>query len=249
MQTALIGTALLMGLAGGPHCVAMCGAACAGVIRIVRAPTGGNPALPIRLQAPNVPAGSMYLTCTPGTTAAFHAGRIAGYAAAGAVAAAAMQSVAFASGNVAALRPFWTLLHVFVLAWGLVLAVSGRQPLWAHRVGRSVATLLRPLAGSTRGALAIGALWVSMPCGLLYSALMLSALGNGPVEGALAMAAFAAGSSVSLGSAPWLWRRLRRGFGPLRQAWGTRVAGAVLATVALQALWHDMGRQIAAWCQ
>ncbi|HEY9223554.1 MAG TPA: sulfite exporter TauE/SafE family protein, partial [Variovorax sp.] len=29
MQTALLGTALLMGLAGGPHCIAMCGAACA----------------------------------------------------------------------------------------------------------------------------------------------------------------------------------------------------------------------------
>ncbi|MEO5736925.1 MAG: sulfite exporter TauE/SafE family protein, partial [Variovorax sp.] len=31
MQTALAASAFLMGLAGGPHCVAMCGAACAGV--------------------------------------------------------------------------------------------------------------------------------------------------------------------------------------------------------------------------
>ncbi|MDP2096340.1 MAG: sulfite exporter TauE/SafE family protein, partial [Hydrogenophaga sp.] len=29
MQTSMAITALFMGLAGGPHCVAMCGAACA----------------------------------------------------------------------------------------------------------------------------------------------------------------------------------------------------------------------------
>jgi len=41
MQLALAGAALLMGLAGGPHCVAMCGAASAAVIRIVPlAPAG-----------------------------------------------------------------------------------------------------------------------------------------------------------------------------------------------------------------
>ncbi len=31
MQTSMAITALLMGLAGGPHCIAMCGAACAGI--------------------------------------------------------------------------------------------------------------------------------------------------------------------------------------------------------------------------
>ncbi|HEY5581133.1 MAG TPA: sulfite exporter TauE/SafE family protein, partial [Rhodoferax sp.] len=31
MQSSLAVTALLMGLAGGPHCIAMCGAACAGI--------------------------------------------------------------------------------------------------------------------------------------------------------------------------------------------------------------------------
>ena len=31
MQTSMAVTALFMGLVGGPHCVAMCGAACAGI--------------------------------------------------------------------------------------------------------------------------------------------------------------------------------------------------------------------------
>ena len=127
MQTALAGTALLMGLAGGPHCVAMCGAACAGVIRIARAPEGGG----VATLSSGVRDGS--------ASWVFHAGRVAGYAAAGAVAAAAVGSLAFASEQVAALRPLWVLLHVLVLAWALLLAALGRQPLWARHVGRSLA--------------------------------------------------------------------------------------------------------------
>ena len=236
-QTALAGTALLMGLAGGPHCVAMCGAACAGVIRIVRAPAPGGVAA-LDAVPPRPSTG----------TAAFHAGRVVGYAAAGAVAAAAVQSVAFASAHVAALRPAWVLLHGFVLAWGLVLAALGRQPLWAHRVGRTLAARLRPLTGSAFGVLATGALWVSMPCGLLYSALMLASLANGPVQGALTMALFAVGSGLSLVAAPWLWRRLHWAFSASRKEWSTRLAGTVLALVALQALGIDLRHQIELWC-
>lgn len=236
MQTALLGTALLMGLAGGPHCVAMCGAACAGVIRIVRPPAGGGVAA-LTPATPTVPA-----------ALAFQAGRAAGYALGGAIAATAVQSLAFASEQVAALRPLWLLMHVFVFAWGIVLAVSGRQPLWAHGLGRWMARGLKPLAGSSWRVLAAGALWVGMPCGLLYSALMLAALGNGPLEGAAIMATFALGSGLWLLLAPWLWQRLRAGIGPVRREWGTRIAGALLAAMALQAVWHDLSRQIAIWC-
>ncbi|RZL89904.1 MAG: sulfite exporter TauE/SafE family protein [Variovorax sp.] len=237
MQLALAGTALVMGLAGGPHCVAMCGAACAGVIRIVRAPAGGGGAT-LAGTGRSIPA-----------EVAFHAGRIAGYAAAGAAAAATMQGLALASEQVAALRPLWMLLHVLVFVWGLLLAALGRQPLWAHRIGRSLAARLRPLTGTSLGVLATGALWVSMPCGLLYSALLLAGLGNGPLEGAGVMALFAVGSGVSLVLAPWLWQSLRRGFGTSHGEWGTRLAGALLAAVALQALWIDLSHQIDIWCR
>lgn len=237
MQTALVGTALLMGLVGGPHCVAMCGAACTGVIRIVRAPMGGGVAA--------LSAGPRTLPAA----VAFHAGRVAGYAAAGAVAAAAVQSLGLVSEQVAMLRPLWVLLHVFVLAWGLLLAAFGRQPPWAHRLGRVLAARLRPLTGSALGVLATGALWVSMPCGLLYSALMLAGLATGPVQGALVMAVFALGSGVSLVLAPWLWERLRSGASAARRELGTRIAGGLLAAVALQALWMDLSYQIDIWCR
>lgn len=127
--------------------------------------------------------------------------------------------------------------------------MAGRQPLWAHSLGRLLAKRLRPREGSRWRVLATGALWVSMPCGLLYSALMLAALGNNAGQGAAVMAAFAAGSGIALLVAPWLWRRLHGVFGASRREWGTRLAGAVLAVVALQAVWHDLGRQIAVWCR
>ena len=232
MQLALAGAALLMGLAGGPHCVAMCGAASASVIRIV----------------PLAPAGHGAATAVA-APAAFHLGRVASYATAGAIAAASVDSLAQASTHVAALRPLWVLLHVFVFAWGAMLAVTGRQPLWAQRVGRGLEARLRPLAGRTwTGVLATGMLWVALPCGLLYSALMMASLGNGPLQGAMLMTLFALGSGASLLVGPWLWQRLRRA-GGVHRAWGARLAGLLLAGVAAQAVGWDLIHQIDAWCR
>ncbi|KQU90304.1 hypothetical protein ASC78_20745 [Variovorax sp. Root318D1] len=237
MQTGLATAAVLMGLAGGPHCVAMCGAASAAVIRIV----------PLSAASASAVAG---VGTAFTSQAAFHLGRIVSYATAGAIAAASVDSLAQASTHLAALRPLWMLLHVFVFAWGVVLAVSGRQPQWARRIGRTLEARLRPLAGgSLLGVLATGALWVAMPCGLLYSALLLASLGNGPLQGGLAMMLFAIGSGLSLVLAPWLWQKLRWSGGGGPQVWGARLAGALLAAVALQALWLDIGHQIEAWCR
>jgi len=38
IETALLSSALIMGLAGGPHCVAMCGAACTGITQSAQQP-------------------------------------------------------------------------------------------------------------------------------------------------------------------------------------------------------------------
>ncbi|QSI31965.1 sulfite exporter TauE/SafE family protein [Variovorax sp. RKNM96] len=238
MQLALAGAALLMGLAGGPHCVAMCGAASAAVIRIV-------PRMPAMSTLP-AGSGAMQALTAP---AAFHLGRIASYAVAGAIAAASVDSLAEASAHVAALRPLWVLMHVFVFAWGAMLAVTGRQPLWAQRIGRGLESRLHPLAGRTwLGVLATGMLWVALPCGLLYSALMMASLGNGPLQGAGLMTLFALGSGASLLLGPWLWQRFRWA-GGARQAWGARLAGVLLAGVAAHAVWADLIRQIDAWCR
>jgi sulfite exporter TauE/SafE len=223
MSTALAATALLMGLAGGPHCAAMCGAACGGITRA--GASGGKPA---------------FWT--------FQLGRLAGYAAAGAAAAGAVQSFAWLTTQTAGLRPLWTLFHLAVLAWGLMLAANARQPMWVSAVGRSAWTRIRPLASARGSVFAAGALWAFMPCGLLYSALLVASLAGGPLEGALAMALFAIGSGASLVLAPLLFARLKRTGSRFGEHSGTRLAGCLLALAAAWALWVDLAHRVALWC-
>ena len=237
MPSSLASAALLMGLVGGPHCVAMCGAGCAGVIRLVRAgaPAAVADAAPARRGAVRA--------------AAFHLGRIASYAVAGAATATATQGLAFASAQVAALRPLWIMFHACVLAWGALLMLHGRQPLWAHRIGRTVGGRLQPWTASTAGVLATGALWVLMPCGLLYSALLVASLADTAWQGAVTMALFALGGAISLIAAPWLWQRLRWHVGRLRVDWANRLAGLVLSIIAAQALRMDITQQLDIYCR
>lgn len=222
MSTTLALSALLMGLAGGPHCAAMCGAACGGLARVGRSS-----------------ARSLWT---------FQAGRLMGYSAAGAAAAFAVQSFAWLTANTAVLRPAWTLFHLAVLAWGLMLVAQARQPAWVSSAGRSVWSRVRPMASAPGGVFAAGALWAFMPCGLLYSALLVASLSGGPVQGASSMALFALGSGLSLSAATALLARLRQAGNRWRQDWGTRAAGLLLVLAALWALWMDMAHRIAVWC-
>lgn len=223
MSTTLAVTALLMGLAGGPHCAAMCGAACGGITRVGAAGS----------------ARSLWM---------FQLGRLAGYATAGAAAAAAVDAFAWLTTSTAALKPAWTFFHLAVLAWGMLLVVRARQPMWVSAAGRSAWTRIRPLASARGGVFAAGALWAFMPCGLLYSALLVASLSGGPAQGALAMGLFAIGSGVSLALAPALFARLQRTGNRLRQDAGTRVAGVLLALAAVWALWSDALHRAAIWC-
>ncbi|MFN7197800.1 MAG: sulfite exporter TauE/SafE family protein, partial [Hylemonella sp.] len=147
MQTSLALTALFMGLAGGPHCIAMCGAACAGL---------SQAAGERRTEALWV----------------FQLGRVLGYAALGALAAASLQGLGWLTVQSAALRPVWTLFHVAAMVLGLVLLVLARQPVWLDHAGRRLWQGARVLAaGRGRAApLLVGMLWALLPCGLLYSA-------------------------------------------------------------------------------
>lgn len=222
MSTTLAVTALVMGLAGGPHCTVMCGAACAGVVRF-----GKQPKL-----SPWV----------------FQAGRLVGYAAAGALAAETVQGFSWLVSQTAALRPVWTLFHVAVLAWGLMLLTLARQPMWVSDAGRAVWARMRPVAGTRGGLFTTGALWALMPCGLLYSALLVASLGGGAADGALSMALFAAGSGAWLAAAPRMLSKLRERVNSARKDWGTRISGLLLVIAAVFALWVDVFHRIAQWC-
>jgi len=234
-----------MGLAGGSHCLAMCSAPCGALVGQGGAIAGAGQSPEGTEQVVRwAPRGGVVHR-----TVAFHAGRLLGYAGAGAAAALAMDSLAWLTQQTTALRPAWTLMHVAVMAWGLMMMVQSRQPAWVEQAGRLVWGRVRPLVGAPGGVLAAGAVWALMPCGLLYSALLVAALSGGALEGALTMALFAVGSGVWLVSGPWAWSRLRSRLNLVRSEWGTRAAGGMLCAVAAWALWMDLIYKPSLWCR
>ena len=222
MQTSLAITALIMGLAGGPHCVAMCGAACAGI---------GH--------AAGVQQNRALLS--------FQLGRWLGYSLMGGLAAFSVQALGWLTVESAALRPVWSMLHVAAMVLGLLLIWQAKQPVWLDQSAQNLWAKIRKL-NLNMGKVApvgVGVLWAFMPCGLLYSALMVAALTGNALEGALTMACFALGSGLSLGLAPGLLLKLKSlGDG----AWGIRLAGLALAITSGWALWMGLAHNQAPWC-
>lgn len=214
----LIAAAALAGAVGSPHCVAMCGAGCAAVTRADRRRAW-----------------------------AFHTGRLIGYAALGGIVAASAAALQWSAANSALLKPFWAMFHVAVIVLGLSLVWLGAQPAWVDRASQRVWQALRLRTLSVDRAhwpFAAGVLWAALPCGLLYSALMLAALADTPLHGAAVMAVFALASGAGLQLGTSQWQRLRNATG----RWGVRIAGAALVAASAWGLAHGMWDAVAQWC-
>ena len=102
--------ALSMGVLGGPHCIAMCSAACAGV---ARASCGLDNPSPKRINT---------------ALLQFQLGRVLGYALLGMVAAGSVQALGWMGANTTIIRPLWMGFHVAAALLGLTLLGLGRQP-------------------------------------------------------------------------------------------------------------------------
>lgn len=224
---ALLAGALALGLASSPHCGLMCGSVCAAIARHGR-----------------------------GDAVALHAGRLASYAAAGAVAAASMAALGRWAQLAPMLQPLWSALHAALLVWGLWLLFSGRLPALRASLSNTTPDGWQRMRGPVRSA-GIGLAWIALPCGMLQSALLLAALGNGPAEGAAVMAAFWLGAGPVLWLAPSLWGRLagsaRRaepgaGTARLAQGWPVRLAGATVVVSSGWVLAGGLISRAAAWC-
>jgi len=218
-----LGAAFLGGLAGAAHCAAMCG----GIATAAGASFQRGGRLPL---APAL---------------AFNGGRLAGYAIVGALLAAAAGSAATAVPLAATAG---RLLAALVLAALGLRLLTGRDLLGIERVGAFFWRALRPLYArlgrlppAWRPA-GLGLLWGFMPCGLVYSVLLLAATGGDALAGAATMLAFGAGTLPALvtltvgGSA--VGRRLAAP--GLRRAAGIAVLAAALWT-ATGAVLHRPG--------
>jgi sulfite exporter TauE/SafE len=252
MLGGLLFSALLMGLAGGPHCLAMCGTACMGVSR------------------------------WPGQSAArslllFQTGRVVGYSTLGALAAVSMNALGWLAEETSVFHPLWSMLHIAAVLWGVWLMWRAEQPLWVNRTAQRV---WQAMSGKTRAVskqmfapLWLGMAWALLPCGLLYSALLVAMFTAGALQGALVMAAFALGGGLMLTVFPWLWshisnwgqvpinnqRKLSRinwNLTPIRNltpiksmtSLGTRISGLVLALTAAWGLYSGLTHSVSPWC-
>ena len=238
MSAALALTAALMGLAGTPHCAAMCGAGCAAAARMCL------PARPAR------------------AVVGLMVGRLLAYAAAGMVVSSVVTGLRSLAVGTDWLRPIWLGLQVFLAMLGLWLLLRGRLPrsieAWVEQVGRrpqdsEVARKVH-LPGELK-ATAVGLLWPVLPCGLLHAALLVAAVASGPLDGALVMLAFGLTSMLGVVVGPWLWLRfipaaLRER--SLAQDAGSslalRLAGAMICAVAGWSLVHAVLDPGQAWC-
>lgn len=236
MLASLLLTAFVMGLAGGPHCVLMCGAACGAM---QTPPNLSSPPRSIPLRVVQTIPWSFYL------------GRMLGYGLLGAIAAETLRGLAWLSNQSHLFQPLWTFSHTLIFAWGVLLLILGRQPQWAVQRAQLVwAWIKQHTAHARSGYFVTGIVWALLPCGLLYSAVMLASLQSQWLQGALVMIAFATGSATILALAPFFWRAGQQSL-PLwfSEAAGMRLSGGLLVALSLVALWMDVMHHDKLWCQ
>jgi sulfite exporter TauE/SafE len=238
MPTALILSAVLVGLAGGLHCVGMCG----GLLLAagLTGPTGG-PASIRRLRA-----------------AGYHLGRITTYALLGALAG-SLGSLAWLADH---LLPVQQGMHLLALVMMVLLGLwlLGLPSPLLVRLERGGAHLWRAIAPLARRALGergfghacrAGLAWGLLPCALVYSVLSLAMLAGSAWGGALVMAAFGLATLPHLLTMGWLAQQADPARGRERRR---RWSGVALLALALASL--DHGGQVSAsleglasWCR
>lgn len=232
MLASLLLTAFVMGLAGGPHCIAMCGAACGAM----QTPSHVK-SIPIRI-----------IKTVPWS---FYLGRMLGYGLLGALAAQSLRGLAWLSNQSQVFQPLWTFSHTLIFAWGFLLLVTGKQPQWAVQGAQKVwAWIKQHTQHAKLGYLFTGMVWALLPCGLLYSAVMLASLQSQWLQGALVMMAFAIGSATIMAIAPVLWQSGQQALPSwFKETTGMRISGIMLVVLSLIALWMDLMHHDKLWCQ
>ena len=217
--------ALLLGLLASGHCVLMCGGITSALGLATARAVDGRPRRILLL--------------------GYQLGRVSSYTLAGLL-------IGSAGGAIVALLDSDTTRLVLRIATAAALAVAALVMLGIVRdpgagLGRRVWPKLAPLGRrllpvtSLPRALAFGAIWGWMPCGFVYTILLVAALTAQPVQGAATMAAFGLGTVPALFAASWAAPRFaalaNRG-GLRRSAGAVLLAGALVTATAPWLLGH-----------
>jgi sulfite exporter TauE/SafE len=177
----LLSAALLAGLLGSAHCLGMC----AGISGLYAVNSG---IATLRAQVP--------------FAITYNAGRIISYAVLGIVVAAFGSVIVKASPGLAV--GIRMLSGVIIILVGLKVAFDLRLLNVLERMGGTLWSRIAPAATkfvpvtTLPKALGLGLLWGWLPCGLVYSVLMIAATSADPVSGALIMVAFGLGTMPAM---------------------------------------------------
>ncbi len=222
-------SAFLIGLAGSVHCIGMCGG-------IVSAFTIVS-AAPRRFPVAVVTEGARYAGGAIGADwlrmLSYNSGRIASYAAAGAIAGGMAEGLAtLIDINAVRVVTYW-MSNIILAVLGLYL--MGLWPGIAHleALGQSLWRRLQPLTprlfplNSVSKLFAAGLIWGWLPCGMVYSMLLTAMLAGSAPGGAMMMAAFGVGTLPAMFLIGFLGMRIvnRRRYNDLRVVAGALVLG------------------------
>ena len=226
MSIELLATALLVGFLGGVHCLGMCGPL-AGAFTFSLAPD---------LQKQSLRIMQMQLF--------YNLGRLSSYLLLGLLAG-LVGVLLIEAGNLFAMQRWllgmagvWMLiLAAWLLGWSrlptYLEGVGGHW--WSHVSGRWRANFLPVRYGYQ--AYVMGLIWGWMPCGLVYSTLILAMSSGAVWSGALVMVAFGVGTLPNLlligASAFWLTRFQRN-------VWLVRIAALGMAIFGCLTLWQSL---------
>lgn len=175
--------ALIMGLLGSAHCIGMCG--------------GIGSALTL-----NIPFGKNHTRTKSGYILAYNLGRIGSYSVAGFIV--GLVGLALTEQIQQLSYVLRTLSGLLIIAIGLYIGSWWQGVSRIELIGKPLWRALSPLTQrflpprSMYHGFALGALWGWLPCGLVYTALALSATTATPASAALTMLGFGLGTLPAL---------------------------------------------------
>lgn len=208
----------MIGLLGGVHCVGMCG----GIVSAFSV-AGKRQPRPFPVAVTNG-AGAVAQAAVLDDAmrvVAYNVGRLSSYAVAGAIAGGIAQGVRTLSFMSSLQIGGYWLANLMLIALGLYLMDAWRGLARVEAAGQFLWRRVQPMVkhllpvDSAGKALALGALWGWVPCGMVYSVLLTAMLSGSAVSGAVVMLAFGAGTLPvlltmgMLGSRLQTWTRKR----------------------------------------
>lgn len=225
MGESLYLTALMVGLLGGLHCLGMCGGVTNALVFNLKP----------EVQVSPIRSGSYQL--------AYNAGRISSYMLIGALFGFLGASITSLATFLPAQQVLQFVAGIFMILLGSYLAGWWMAIVRFEKVGAGLWQKIQPYAQklipvtSLPQAYVYGLVWGWLPCGLIYSMLIMALTAGGAVQGALVMLAFGLGTLPNLllmGTFAFYFTRISR------KPWVRQLAGSGVILLGIWQLYLAM---------